>query len=162
MNNNELGGNNSKLSRINSEPSSAHPPEDEYRVGYRRPPLNTRFKPGRSGNPKGRPKGSKSLQRLLKEALDEPVIVQEGGQRRTITKRQAMAKQVVNKAATGDLRALKYLSEIMNSAEWKTENPSRAELESNGVRDRVTRMMDKLRARFEEEDRMRDKKSSET
>jgi hypothetical protein len=63
MNNNKLGGNNSRPSRINSETSSAHPPKGEYRVGYGRPPLNTRFKSGHSGNPKGRPKGSKSLQR---------------------------------------------------------------------------------------------------
>ena len=34
---------------------------DAEKVGYGRPPLTTRFKPGESGNPRGRPKGSKSL-----------------------------------------------------------------------------------------------------
>ena len=55
------------------------PPDDEsaYAVGYGKPPRHSRFEPGQSGNPRGRPPGSKNLSSLLKKALDEPVIVVE-------------------------------------------------------------------------------------
>src|SRR5439155_1781990 len=60
------------------------PPDDErdYEVGYGKPPRHTRFGLGRSGNPRGRPGGSKKLSTLLSEALKEPVIVVENGRRR--------------------------------------------------------------------------------
>ena len=40
---------------------------DDYEVGYKKPPIHTRFKPGVSGNPKGRPKGTKNLATDLAE-----------------------------------------------------------------------------------------------
>jgi hypothetical protein len=68
------------------------PPDNErdYEVGYGKPPRHTRFKPGRSGNPRGRPSGSKNLSTLLNEALNEPVIVAENGGQRKISKRRAI------------------------------------------------------------------------
>ena len=80
-----------------------------YAVGYRRPPQASRFQPGRSGNPRGRPKGSKNFSTLIQEELDARVVVTENGQRKTISKRHAIAKQLVNKAAAGDPRALPIL-----------------------------------------------------
>ena len=62
--------------------------ESDYKVGYKKPPLHTRFKKGQSGNPRGRPKGSKNFSTLLAEALNEPVIVAEDGKRRRISKRE--------------------------------------------------------------------------
>ena len=72
-----------------------HDPECE--VGYARPPHNTRFKKGKSGNPAGRVKGSKNVSKLLLQALSEPVVVNENGERKRITKGEAMIKQLVNK-----------------------------------------------------------------
>ena len=71
----------------------------DYAVGYGKPPGHTRFGKGRSGNPKGRPSGAKNLTTLFHEALNETVIVAENGGRRKISKRQAIVKQIVNKAA---------------------------------------------------------------
>jgi hypothetical protein len=102
------------------------PPDNErdYEVGYGRPPRHTRFEPGRSGNPRGRPGGSKNLSSLLSEALNEPVIVVENGRRRKITKRRAIIKQLVNRSAKGDWRGTKILLDIIQDIERRTEpNP---------------------------------------
>jgi hypothetical protein len=95
------------------------PPDDEkyYEIGYRKPPRQTRFEPGRSGNPRGRPAGSKNLSSLLSKALDEPVIVVENGRRRRIAKRQAIVTQFVNRSAKGDLKATQLLLAILRDLE---------------------------------------------
>jgi hypothetical protein len=77
--------------------------------GYRQPPVATRFKPGESGNPRGRPKGSRNFATAIEKELNARLAVTENGKRRTITKRQAVAKQLVNKAISGDPRALPTL-----------------------------------------------------
>jgi uncharacterized protein DUF5681 len=61
-------------------------PTDGHRVGYGKPPAQTRFKKGQSGNPTGRPKGTPNFATALERALEEQVVVNEGGQRRTVTK----------------------------------------------------------------------------
>ena len=78
-------------------------------VGYGKPPAKSRFQPGQSGNPKGRPKGSLNVTTILMKILRERVVITENGSRKTITKLEAFVKQLVNKAASGDLRALPHL-----------------------------------------------------
>jgi hypothetical protein len=70
-------------------------------VGFGKPPAHTRFAKGRSGNPRGRPKGSSNLATLLEQELNAPVPINENGQRKTVTKLHAAVKQLVNKAASG-------------------------------------------------------------
>lgn len=83
----------------------AKQPTDPEGVGYGRPPTASQFKPGKSGNPKGRPKGSRNYSTGLDEALDERVVVTENGKSRKLPKREVIAKQTVHKAASGDLKA---------------------------------------------------------
>jgi hypothetical protein len=71
----------------------------EYQVGYGRPPQHTRFPKGQSGNPKGRPKGSRALASIWLRAMNEKITINENGQRRRITRQQAAVKQLANKAA---------------------------------------------------------------
>ena len=99
----------------------------KYAVGFGRPPRRTRFKKGRSGNPKGRPRGSRTSLTLLEQALSELVDVTENGQRKKITKGQAMLKQLVNKGASGDPRAMQMLLGQIRSLEDHLES-SRAEV----------------------------------
>lgn len=82
---------------------------DDYKVGYGRPPHHSRFQKGRSGNPRGRAKGSKNLAQLIEQEMEIKITITENGQRRRITKREAIAKQLVNKAVGGDPKAIPFL-----------------------------------------------------
>jgi flagellar hook-basal body complex protein FliE len=95
--------------------------EADYEVGYGKPPIDTRFKPGVSGNPSGRPKGTKNLTTLVHEALNEAVIVAENGRRRKVSKRQAIIKQLINRSAQGDLKAIQMLLDVMQQIERRQE-----------------------------------------
>jgi hypothetical protein len=83
--------------------------DPKYTVGYRKPPKHTQFKPGRSGNAKGRPRKSTTFADDLETELRSTIEVLEGGKRRRMTKRRAIAKQHVNKALGGDVRSTELL-----------------------------------------------------
>jgi hypothetical protein len=87
------------------------------KVGYCNPPERTRFKKGQSGNPQGRPKGALNMATVLERTLRERVVINENGKRKTITKLEAAFKQLSNKAASGELKALQLLSALVRSAE---------------------------------------------
>ena len=95
--------------------------ERDYEVGYGKPPRHSRFELGRSGNPRGRPGGSKNLLTLLNEALKEPVIVVENGRRRKIAKRQAIITQLVNRSAKADLKAIQILLTMLRDIEARAD-----------------------------------------
>jgi hypothetical protein len=79
--------------------------DSQYPIGYKKPPSYTRFQPGRSGNTRGRPKGSRNFSTAIAQELDSRIDVTENGRRRRISKREAIVKQAVNKAASGDSKA---------------------------------------------------------
>ncbi len=102
-------------------------PAATARVGFGRPPEATRFKKGVSGNPRGRPKGSMNVATAFMKALREKVVINEHGQRKTITKLEAALKQLANKGASGDLRALAQLIALAQDAEAKQNVPGAQE-----------------------------------
>jgi hypothetical protein len=97
----------------------------EYEVGFRKPPKRTQFRKGVSGNPGGRPAGRPNLKTVLKRILEEKVVINENGSRRTVTKFEAALKHLVNKAASGDLRALQQLTPLANSVEQAVDVPTK-------------------------------------
>lgn len=106
--------------RRDEEPSAEGNGDDEparaspYRVGYGTPPRETRFRKGRSGNPRGRPKGAKSAKSLLDQALSAPVTISEGGRTRVVEQRTALFKSLVAKAIKGDARAAALVVRLMD------------------------------------------------
>jgi Family of unknown function (DUF5681) len=92
-----------------------------YQVGYGKPPVTHRFQKGLSGNPRGRPRGARNFSTLLESALNEKVTIKEGDQRRKISKREAMVKQLANKAASGDHRSIQLLVALLQQLEARRE-----------------------------------------
>jgi len=83
--------------------------DGKYEVGFGKPPESTQFQKGVTGNPKGRPKGSKSISGILTKMGRERVKVAINGKTRSITKLEAVFMQLSNKAASGDIRAIREL-----------------------------------------------------
>jgi hypothetical protein len=91
-----------------------------YDVGFGKPPSHGQFRKGVSGNPRGRPKGKRNLATVLERTLQEKVVINENGDRKTVTKLEAALKQMVNKAAGGDLAAMRQLSALASLTEAET------------------------------------------
>lgn len=100
---------------------------DDHAVGYKKPPRHTQFKPGQSGNPKGRPKGTKNLATDLGEELSEKITVTEGGQQNQISKQRAMVKSLLAKAMKGDVRAIITALKLTVDIEKSNDIPASSE-----------------------------------
>jgi hypothetical protein len=92
-------------------------------VGYKRPPVDRQFKPGQSGNPKGRPKGRKNLKTMLVDVLYTKVKLRGKNGTRTVSKLEAMIEVISNKALKGDPRALATIVQIADKLEVFTWQP---------------------------------------
>ena len=87
------------------------------KVGYCNPPEDSRFRRGRSGNPSGRPRGKLNFETVLHRELREKVFITVGGRRKSVTKLEAALKKLTDKAATGDLNAIKLVAMLVRSVE---------------------------------------------
>jgi Family of unknown function (DUF5681) len=81
----------------------------KQQIGYGRPPKHTRFQPGKSGNPRGRPKEVRNFKTDLRDELREQIPVSEGGREIRISKQRAFIKALVAAAIKGDMRATNAL-----------------------------------------------------
>lgn len=101
----------------------------KYEIGYMKPPRETQFKPGQSGNRIGRPCGAKSTYKLLDDLLSQRITMTQDGHDVKINKKTAILLQAVNKAVKGDVRAIQTIFPHMLAADAKNEereNTSRA------------------------------------
>lgn len=80
----------------------AKPKKKDYEVGYAKPPKETRYRKGESGNPRGRPKGRKNHLTALYQAMNETITITENNKRTTVTKFEAVMKQIMNQALKGN------------------------------------------------------------
>lgn len=81
----------------------------EPKIGYGNPPRHTRFKPGQSGNPRGRPKGQRNLTSEIERVMAMPVPVTVNGRRRNVRTVTALAWRLREKALSGDLKSMQML-----------------------------------------------------
>ena len=79
--------------------------DGSYAVGYGRPPVTSRFRPGASGNAAGRPKGSKNLKTLIKEEMTAPIAIQEGNNSRRVSKIVGVVLRQIQSALKGNDRS---------------------------------------------------------
>jgi hypothetical protein len=86
-------------------------PSAGYSVGYGKPPEATRFQPGRSGNPNGRPRSRKDTEPAIDRVLSERFVVVDRGRKRRIPAEEVIYRQLRTKAMNGDIKAAKYLDE---------------------------------------------------
>jgi hypothetical protein len=89
--------------------SKRKPSNRKYEVGYRRPPTATKFAPGQSGNPKGRPKGSRPVGAVLQDIIQQKVAVTENGKTRRIPALEVVLRRLTNDAMKGDPKAIRLL-----------------------------------------------------
>jgi Family of unknown function (DUF5681) len=80
-------------------------PDRAYVVGYGRPPTESRFQPGTSGNPRGRRKGSKNLKTLIRKALTASISIREGTKTRRVSKIEGVVLHQLQSALKGDDRS---------------------------------------------------------
>lgn len=86
---------------------------EDYEVGYGRPPSDTQFKKGQSGNPKGKPRAVKNLGDVIAKEVLQFINVREGEKISKCTKLNVLIKRTVERGLKGDLRATKYLFDTM-------------------------------------------------
>ena len=117
------------MSTKNDAPASAGETPVDEKAGSRKPPRGTPFRPGQSGNPRGRPKGARNLSTIIAAALREQVTVTENDRTRRITKLEAAIKQLMNRAVAGEARATREviaLAEADQNRAVKSDAPRRA------------------------------------
>ena len=127
----------------NTLPSQADPAANveaatadaDNRVGYRSPPRHSRFQPGRSGNPRGRPKGVKSLPDIVRKIVGQKVTVTEYGRARRLPRLEAILLRAAGEASRGDAPALRLLLQL--AERYGQSVQTGAEREMTGAEDLV-------------------------
>tara|TARA_R110000824_G_scaffold399102_1_gene603965 strand:- start:2567 stop:2950 length:384 start_codon:yes stop_codon:yes gene_type:complete len=96
----------------------------DYDVGYGKPPKETQFKSGESGNPKGRPKGSKNLSTVMQETLSQRVVITEGNKQVTVTMLEAMVKGLFTNSIKGKAGATSTSFKLIQQMEESNKGVS--------------------------------------
>jgi hypothetical protein len=112
---------------MSSDDQADSGPARNYEVGDRRPPKHSQFKPGVSGNPKGRPKGSVNLRTRIARQLRQTVPVTRHGRQVKMLKADLIAHQIVDAAAKGNLKAALWTVQVDDEASIAASTSSTGE-----------------------------------
>ncbi len=92
--------------------------EATYKIGYGKPPKESQFKPGASGNRRGRRKGRKNRATILQEIFDTKISLVKGGKRRKVTYLEGFLRSIFDKALKqNDVKLIKLLMELQDQVE---------------------------------------------
>ena len=122
-------------------------------VGYARPPLASRFKPGKSGNPRGRPRNSRNLKTIIQGALTAPVVLREGARKRSISKLEGIVLKQIESALKGNEKAalatLKMAAQVglLEAPEGALETPTLSASEQAMVNELVLQQRRRSKSR---------------
>jgi hypothetical protein len=89
-------------------------PSETEAIGYKRPPSKTQFKPGKSGNPRGRPKRKVDMSRALNQAFNDKIVV--SGLGKSLTGMEAFVQSIVDRVLKGDSKAIPELVRLFTKA----------------------------------------------
>jgi hypothetical protein len=117
------------------KPSRRAAEDAPYEVGYGKPPKHTQFKPGQSGNSKGRPRGQRNFRTAVRDALQEKVTIREGDRTRSVSRMDAIIRVTFNNALRSDAKALAASIQLARSAGLMDEEPELSSAESIGFED---------------------------
>jgi len=98
--------------------------DDDEGSGWGKPPKHSRFKPGNSGNPKGRPAKPRGVAEAVARHLDKPMKVLVGGRARRISKREVLVHQLFERAMEGDLPAAKLVLSYDMASRRNSQEPN--------------------------------------
>ena len=101
-----------------------------YEIGYCKPPKHTRFKPGQSGHPSGRPRGQLNFRTAVRGALKEKITIREGDRTRTVSKMDAIIQVTFNRALKADAKALVAFLQFVRWAGLMDEQPELSSTET--------------------------------
>jgi Family of unknown function (DUF5681) len=122
-------------------------------VGYARPPIASRFKPGKSGNPRGRPRNSRNLKTIIQGALTAPVVLREGARKRSISKLEGIVLKQIESALKGNEKAalatLKMAAQVglLEAPEGAGETPTLSASEQAMVNELVLQRTKRRRSK---------------
>ena len=128
-----MSGPNDWLRKNNSAPGNGS-------VGYGRPPVAKQFKPGQSGNPRGRKKGVKNVATIFNEALYRPVKIRTTGGVRTLPKIEAIVEVIMNKALAGDTAAVSRIVELAHKLGGFLANSTNTSPNRESAYERLSRL----------------------
>lgn len=117
----------------NNQAKPAEPKSRDYAVGYGKPPVQTRFQKGKSGNPKGRPKNSINVRTAIIKTLSGTVTVVENGRPVTMSRPEALARQAYAHAAKGNPKFFQMVVEAADQHEAQIEATRQRRVEAAKV-----------------------------
>jgi hypothetical protein len=110
-----------RASKRGRKPGRQPTADPTYAVGFGRPPKYAQFKPGQSGNPKGRSPQSRNFKTMVNKVLGEQVQIREGGQIRRMPKIEALFRTMMSRAFKGDPKAMASLIIMMKHSGYGAE-----------------------------------------
>jgi hypothetical protein len=89
-------------------------PSETETISHKRPPTKTQFKPGKSGNPRGRPRRKVDMSTALNKAFNDKIVVT--GLGKSLTGMEAFVQSILHRALQGESKAISELLRLFAKA----------------------------------------------